>query len=187
LSTGQFLTALTAKLTRRIQDEVARLSALTEFYETDLEDTETETPVDLQASRRSVIKLNRYLQPQEAALRSLVESDAVLIPTDCALRLREWTNRTTLAVEELHALQDRIVAVQFEHDQHIAQKQAAHGYRLSLAAGIFLPLGFLTGLFGVNLAGMPGTENPWAFALLCLSMVALGLLLLFVLKLIRWL
>ena len=57
----------------------------------------------------------------------------------------------------------RIISVQDEHDTTIAQRQSDHGYRLSLAAGIFLPLGFLTGLFGVNLAGMPGTEDPAAF------------------------
>lgn len=186
-STAAFLTLLAGKLTRRIQDEVEALSDLTDFYETDLEDSTTQTPPDLKTTRRSVIRLNRYLQPQEAALRALVNVDAALVPPTCALRLREWANRTTLAVEELHALQDRIVAVKSEHDQDIAERQAAHGYRLSLAAGIFLPLGFLTGLFGVNLAGMPGTQNPWAFGLLCMGMTGLGLLLLVILKRLGWL
>jgi len=186
-STAAFLTTLTGKLTGRIQDEVARLTALTDFLEADLEDTRTGIPEDLQSSRRSVIKLNRYLQPQERALQKLLQSDTDLIPVECALRLREWTNRTTLAVEDLHALQDRIVAVQSEHDQIISQRQASHSYRLSLAAGIFLPLGFLTGVFGVNLAGMPGTENPMAFVWLCLGMAGLGLILLLLLKMMRWL
>lgn len=186
-NTAAFLTALAGKLTRRIQDEVQSLGTLTDFYEADLEDPNTLEPPDLQTTRRSVIKLNRYLQPQEAALRGLVDVDANLIPETCGLQLREWANRTTLAVEELHALQDRIIAVKSEHDQDIAQRQAAHGYRLSLAAGVFLPLGFMTGLFGVNLAGMPGTQNPWAFGVLCASMVAIGVILTLVLKRLRWL
>ena len=36
-------------------------------------------------------------------------------------------------------------------------------YALSLVTAVFLPLGFLTGLMGGNLAGMPGTATPWAF------------------------
>lgn len=83
--------------------------------------------------------------------------------------------------------QDAIVTVQDEHDLQVAQRQASHGYRLSLAAGIFLPLGFLTGLFGVNIAGMPGLENPWAFIMLCSGMVALAVLLTLLLRYGRWL
>ena len=44
-----------------------------------------------------------------------------------------------------------------------------------MVAAIFLPLGFLTGLFGVNLAGMPGVDWPWAFAALAGVTAALGL------------
>ena len=44
-------------------------------------------------------------------------------------------------------------------------------YVLSIVAAVFLPLGFLTGLLGINVAGIPGSESPWGFlifvALLC--------------------
>tara|TARA_B110000090_G_C13169985_1_gene364995 strand:- start:145 stop:456 length:312 start_codon:yes stop_codon:yes gene_type:complete len=33
-------------------------------------------------------------------------------------------------------------------------------------------LGFVTGLFGANVASIPGLEWPWAFASLCLSLVS---------------
>ena len=174
------------KLTNRIQDEVQRLAKLTEFYEDDLEDTSTEPPKELQAIRRSVIKLRRYLDPQQSAVSRLAQSELPLIPAEDGLHLRELANRSTIALEELNALQERIATVQIEHDLQIAQKQASHGYRLSVAAGIFLPLGFLTGLFGVNIAGMPGLESPMAFIWLCVGMLALSALIIVVLKLSRW-
>jgi zinc transporter len=37
-------------------------------------------------------------------------------------------------------------------------------------------LGFLTGLLGVNIGGIPGADNTWAFATFCgilISLVAL--------------
>ncbi|MGI9354547.1 MAG: CorA family divalent cation transporter [Rhizobiaceae bacterium] len=40
-------------------------------------------------------------------------------------------------------------------------------YALSIVAAIFLPLGFLTGLLGINVGGMPGlktrrrSESSW--------------------------
>ncbi len=185
-SPAAFLIDLVARLTERIQQEVLAIVKLTEFYEVDLEDKDTPTPKELPATRRSVIKLSRYLQPQQTALDRLAGFQGPLIPEDDALALRELANRTTLAVEELAAQQERIVAVQDEHDMQVSQKQASHGYRLSVAAGIFLPLGFLTGLFGVNVAGMPGLEDPSAFAILCLALAGLTALLVILLKWTRW-
>lgn len=182
-----FLIALISRLTLRVQDEVMKIAKLTDFYEQDLEDKTTGTPRELPASRRSVIKLRRYLEPQQSALRTLTQIDTPLVPKSDALTLRELANRTTIAVEELNSLRERIVTVQDEHDLHIAQKQANHGFRLSVAAGVFLPLSFLTGLFGVNVAGMPGIENPWAFTLLSLAMVAIGVAAFLALKFARWL
>jgi zinc transporter len=36
-------------------------------------------------------------------------------------------------------------------------------YMLSVIAAVFLPLGFLTGLLGLNVGGVPGVDNPAAF------------------------
>ena len=36
-------------------------------------------------------------------------------------------------------------------------------YVLSVITAIFLPLGFLTGLLGINVGGIPGAENAYLF------------------------
>jgi zinc transporter len=56
-----------------------------------------------------------------------------------------------------------------------------------VSAAIVLPRGFLTGLFGVNLAGMPGVEAEWAFAALCRASAVLGLVLYLFFRLLKWL
>jgi zinc transporter len=56
-----------------------------------------------------------------------------------------------------------------------------------VVAAIFLPLGFLTGLFGVNVAGMPGTEATIAFWLLTGASVVSGIALFVVFKYSKWL
>jgi zinc transporter len=185
-SSAGFIEALVTRLTAKIQEEVMKVAKLTEFYEDDLEDDTTPVPRDLPGTRRKVIKLRRYLEPQQTALNRLVQIDLPIVPEPDAMKLRELANRTTIAVEELNALQERIVTVQDEHDLHVAGKQARHGYVLSVVAAIFLPLGFLTGLFGVNIGGVPGIEHPEAFAILCLSMTALALVMALLLKWIKW-
>lgn len=187
VNTAAFVEMLVAKLTQRVQQEVMEIARLAEFYEADLEDNSTPPPKDLPATRRRVIRLRRYLEPQRAALHALAASQSPLVPEAERLQLRELANRTTLAVEELDALRERLITVQDDHDLFVAQTQARHGYRLSLVAAVFLPLGFLTGLFGVNIGGMPGLDNPLAFVWLCLAMAALALAMVILLKLSRWL
>lgn len=186
-STAEFLESLIEGLTDRVDQHVATIDERTEHYEIALEDKDTPMPRDLPDTRRRVIRLRRYLEPQRAALSKLSTLDLPLIPEAVSMSLRELANRAAIAVEELDELQGRLVSVQEEHDGNIAQRQARHGYVLSLAAAIFLPLGFLTGLFGVNVGGMPGVDSPQAFAILCLSMLGLGALMVMLLKLVRWL
>ena len=183
---AQFLSLLISKLTERVQTHVTALAHRTEFFEADLEDPATPIPAELPATRRSVIRLRRYLEPQRAALNRLAGLEIPLLPHADRLDLREMANRTTIAVEELDALRERLVAVQDEHDMSIAQKQARHGYALSLVAALFLPAGFLTGLFGVNVAGMPGLTSPHAFWMLCASLVILAIALLLYMKFRHW-
>ena len=185
-SPAEFLEELILRLSVRVQEHVDKIDALTDFYEEDLEDTDTPTPRELPEIRRSVIRLRRYLDPQRTALNRLAAVDLPLIPKDSALELRELANRSTLAVEELDELRDRLVSVQEEHDANVAQRQARHGYVLSVVAAIFLPLGFITGLFGVNVGGMPGVDHPWAFAILCGTMVALVAIMYLILRWVKW-
>ncbi|KIN74109.1 CorA family divalent cation transporter [Sulfitobacter guttiformis] len=180
-----FVTALVSRLTARVQEEVKSISKLTEFFEADLEDESTPIPKELTQSRRRVIRLRRYLDPQRAALNALATSPK--IPDTDHPALRELANRTTMAVEELDALRDRLSAVQDDHDLDVARRQAHNSFLLSVGAGIFLPISFLTGVFGVNVGGMPGIDSPWAFTILCLVMAALALLLLVVIRRKKWL
>ena len=180
-----FVTALVSRLTARVQDEVNAIGKLTEFFEADLEDESTPIPKELTQSRRRVIRLRRYLDPQRSALNAL--SITALIPKPDHPALCELANRTTMAVEELDALRDRLSAVQDDHDLDVARKQARNSFLLSVGAGIFLPISFLTGVFGVNVDGMPGTDNPWAFTILCAAMTALALILLLLIRRMKWL
>ena len=96
-------------------------------------------------------------------------------------RLREATERLTRFGEELDALRDRSKVM---HDQ-IADARAELLNRnmmvLSAVTAIFLPLGLITGLLGINVGGIPGANNSAAFLIVSalLLLLALGQLVLF--------
>ena len=60
-------------------------------------------------------------------------------------------------------------------------------YVLSMVTAIFLPLSFLTGVFGMNVGGLPGTESQDAFTLLMGSMGVLAVIMLIAMLWKRWL
>ena len=99
----------------------------------------------------------------------------------------EAADRTTRIVEELDAARDRLSAMQDHMDTRQAARFGRNSYILSAIAALFLPLGFLTGLFGVNVAGMPGADSPMAFWQLTGVCVVIGIALWLFLRWKRWL
>ena len=75
------------------------------------------------------------------------------------------------------------------HDElssRLSEQMNRNMYLLSMVAAIFLPLGLITGLLGINVGGIPGTESPWAFTLVCLLLVGLGGIGVWLLRRMKW-
>ncbi|MFT7528788.1 MAG: zinc transporter, partial [Arenicella sp.] len=60
-------------------------------------------------------------------------------------------------------------------------------YVLSVITAIFLPLGFLTGLFGINIGGMPGVDNNMAFSIFSIGLIVVVFIQIILFKLFKWL
>jgi zinc transporter len=117
----------------------------------------------LSAVRREAIALRRYLSPQRTAMARLLSEQALELGAIDRERLREAADLITRCVEDLEASRERAAVVQDELMNRLAEDMDRTLYTLTVVAAVFLPLGFLAGLLGVNLGGMPGTDTPWAF------------------------
>ena len=45
---------------------------------------------------------------------------------------------------------------------------------LAIVATVFLPLGLLTGLLGINVGGIPGSDYHWAFLIVCIILIVIA-------------
>lgn len=123
--------------------------------------------------RRQAIGMRRFLAPQrEVFARLQLEASALLSDLD-RNRLRETTERLTRYLEELDAARERAAVTQEELSGRMSDQMNRIMYVLSIVTGIFLPLGLLTGLLGINVGGMPGVDNDHAFAVVCIVLVVL--------------
>jgi len=88
---------------------------------------------------------------------------------DGALRneLEEIANVIAQHQELLSVSIDRASALQGQIRDQLADSMNSATYRFTWVATVFLPLSFLTGLLGINVAGIPGDHDPLAFWLVC--------------------
>ena len=125
------------------------------------------------ALRRRVIALRRNLVPQRDALSRLQGLDLPWLDEGDRLELHNSEEVVARYIENLQSVGERAVVTQDELDSRLTAQLNRRTYVLSIVAAIFLPLGFLTGLLGINVGGIPGAEHPRAFATFC---IGLGLL-----------
>jgi zinc transporter len=137
--------------------------------------------------RRQSARIRRYLSPQREALDSLVRNPEPVFDQSHAAELREQTNLITLVLEDLDLVRERALVAQEEFLGMIANEQNNRMLLLSIIAAIFLPLSFLTGLMGMNVAGLPGTENNWAFGIIVALMTSIAVLILLLFRARKWL
>jgi len=123
--------------------------------------------------RREVVIIRRYIVPQRELMARLYKDKISWLDEDDKEYIYEFSNRSIRQIEELDTIRDRAALVQEELNNKINDQMNRTMYILSIVGSIFLPLGFLTGLFGINIGGMPGTESNAAFAVFSLIMIVI--------------
>ncbi len=141
---------------------------------------------ELAMLRTQVISLRRYLAPQREAVVRLSQERVNCLTDGDRIRLREVSDRIIRYVEDLDSVRDRAAVVQEELASRLAEQMNNRMYMLSLVAAIFLPLGFLTGLLGVNVGGIPGSENPFGFEWMIGLLIVLVGIQIWIFKRQRW-
>jgi zinc transporter len=132
--------------------------------------------------RRRAIHLRRYLSPQRDALTRLQhEEPSWLTPRDKVL-LREVTEKVQRFMEYLDAIRDRSTILHEDLSALVAERIAHTSNRLTALAALLLPPSLLAGLLGMNVGGIPGANDPFAFSEVTAMVLGLAAVILFLLK-----
>ncbi|GJL82962.1 MAG: transporter [marine bacterium B5-7] len=163
-----------------LDDKVDELQA--ELIET----SDTSLRSRLQNIRQKAINLRRYLAPQRDAL-SRFQTEPIQWLTDLdRAYLRETADRTLRIVEDLDSIRERAAVAQDELNNRMNERMNRTMYVLTVVAALLLPPSLLTGLFGINVAGMPGVDTEWSFALIAISIPILAVVEFIVLRWLKW-
>ena len=103
------------------------------------------------------------------------------------LHFREIADANTRLLEDLAASKERANIL---YESLFAMAQEAMNqkmYILAIVAVIFMPLSFLTGLFGINVGGIPGRAYRYAFWIFCAVLFVILIAQFYWLRRRRWL
>ena len=161
---GEFVALLSARLFERIEPVMTGLHAsLDDVEETIMDDPSPAARQEIITLRKQAIIFRRYFAPQRDVVAYLRTSELDWIDKASRRRLQENLDRITRYLEDLDAIRERAQIVKDELANALADRMNKNLYVLSLIAAVFLPLGFLTGLLGINVGGIPGADTVGAF------------------------
>lgn len=156
---------------RMVEHAVGRVDTLADAIAEDEDEVLVSTRGELRGKladhRRRAIALRRFLSPQREALAKLSAVPTPWLHARFRERVAEAADRMTRTVEELDASRDRAAVTQEELASRLTEMTNQRLYVLSIITAVFLPLGFVCGLLGVNVGGVPLQKAEWAFWALC--------------------
>jgi zinc transporter len=161
---GDLIAEFAAAITADLDPHVANLGDQLDDCEEGLEGTKiVELRRQVNRVRRTAIGYRRFMEPQRGALEKLAALPGDWLAEEDRVHLSAAADRAARMAEELESIRERAALVGDELSELRAEQLDQRGLVLSIAAMIFLPLTFITGLYGMNVEGLPYATQPWAF------------------------
>lgn len=188
-SVMSFLDDITEKVTEEIGLYIDKIDeAIVSLERESVLQPTRETRNKLAEVRSQIVAIRRYISPQRDALSRLTQIDRFSWLTEAdRFHFMETSDRTIRCLEDLDEARDRATIIQETISNLISERVEQRMYILSLVAAIFLPLTFLTGLLGINVAGIPGANAKSAFAIVAFIMIVIAIIEYMLFKKKRWL
>lgn len=163
-SSSEFIIELTYKMIDRIDDVIEKIHDRCDTLEdTIFDDKRRLQKAEILNIRKEIIVLKRFLVPQKEALIKLYNEQLSWLNEYQKIELRETNDQLIRHIEELDTVRDKVVLIQDEISNNLSGELNKKMYIMAIISAIFLPLTFLTGLLGINVAGIPGAEYENAF------------------------
>ncbi len=173
---GDLIAAFADEITAELDPEVAELGDSLDTCEQEIDpDRVFELRKQVNQVRSKSIGYRRFLFPQRDALEKLARVDAAWLQDDDRIHLAAAADRAARMAEELESIRERASLTHDALTDLRAEQIDNRSLLISVIAMIFLPLTFLTGLYGMNVKGIWFANEPWAFDAITITCLAIAL------------
>ncbi|WP_322964718.1 zinc transporter ZntB [Sphingomonas fuzhouensis] len=161
---GDLITAFATAITSDLDPDVAGLGDDLDDCEEQLDERRVfQLRRTVSRVRVAAIGYRRFLAPQRAALEKLAALPGDWLADDDRLHLSAAADRAARMAEELESIRERSALIHETLTDLRAEQIDNRALVISIVAMVFLPLTFITGLYGMNVKNLPYAEEPWAF------------------------
>jgi len=167
---GQLLEHRTLRL-RKLADSM--ISQLDDIEDEILAGNIAQQRGQLGRARRLCARLRRQFAPERTDMNKFLHRPLPLGEADREV-LQSATESLGFTIEEISELYERAKLLQEELASRLAESTGRNLYVLSILTAVFLPMTLVTGIFGMNVAGLPGLHGEHSFLWVMLLIVASG-------------
>lgn len=113
--------------------------------------------------RRVLVRLQRLLAPEPAALFRLLQRPPAWMAELDSQELRQSTEEFAVVLSDMASLQERIKLLQEEVAARVNEETNHSLFVLTIVTVLALPINMIAGLLGMNVGGVPLAQDPNGF------------------------
>jgi zinc transporter len=172
---------------KRLESQISDISLKTDSFEEQILAQKSEPRMDdLNSLRRETLRLRRQLVPVRGILRLMLSDQALNLGDSQKRPLSTAAEHIGEYLENLEDCRERADLLRDQMEAQLSTMMTRVTYNLTVVATIFLPLSFITGLLGINVAGIPEGHNPVGFWIVCAFLVAVAFVTWWAMRWRRW-
>ncbi|HET6446219.1 MAG TPA: magnesium/cobalt transporter CorA [candidate division Zixibacteria bacterium] len=139
-----------------------------------LSDPNTTTLQEIHDLKREMLYLRRSVWPLREVIGGLQRGESVLFQEATLIYLRDVYEHTIQVIDTIETYRDLVSGLLDVYLSSISNKMNEVMKVLTVIATIFIPLTFITSLYGMNFRYIPELEWRWAYPLLWLVLITIS-------------
>ncbi len=150
-------------------------------------DPKPDTLKALYELRSDLIVLRKSAWPLRDVLNRLCRGATELIKESTLIYMRDVYDHTVRVIDSIETSRDTLSAMLDVYLSSVSNRMNEVIKVLTIIATVFIPLTFITGVYGMNFKRMPETESAWGYPVVCGVMLVIAVAMLIYFRKRRWL
>ncbi len=142
---------------------------------------------ELHKARRDIMKMRSMIWPLREVINEMARGEIKLIQKVTLIHLRDLYDHTVQVMDGIENYREMLSGMLDIYLSSISNKMNEIMKVLTVISTIFIPLTFITGVYGMNFIHMPELKQVWAYPSVWAVMIGIGILMLIYFKRKEWL
>lgn len=134
----------------------------------------SETLQIIQHLKRKMLFLRKSVWPLREAINSLGRAESPLIHESSGIYFKDIYDHTIQVIDTIETFRDMLSGMLDIYLSSISNRMNEIMKVLTIIATIFMPLTFLSGVYGMNFKYMPELEWPWGYFMVLAIMITIA-------------